>query len=191
MARITISSPDAARIAKSFADLVSARGIAAATRRAVNKTGAQVRAATRAKGPELFGTSRAALRITGKAAAPGSEDPKYRLSLISAIPVSKLRAKHRKATRAGGRLQLDIDTPAIDAIRFRATAREGRAFRLLAAGPFAERFVGGVGTGAARAFARPEEGGKAELYQIRKDAERDLPAHVEREILAIINRRRK
>ena len=140
----------------------------------------------------MFGTSRAALRITGKAAAPGSDDPKYRLSLISAIPVSKLkRETPAKATRAGNRLQLDIDTPAIDAIRFRATAREGRAFRLLAAGPFAERFVGGVGTGAARAFARPEEGGKAELYQIRKDAERDLPAHVEREILAIINRRRK
>ena len=178
MTRIVISSRDAERIARSFADLISARGLQAIDRRAVNKIGSQLRKDAKAIAPAIFGTTAAALMIQGKAAAPGSANPEYRLRMASSIPISRLRAKHRKTRRQDGRLGLVIDTPAADKIVFRATQRVGRAFKLLRAGPLPERFVGGLGTRARSAFGPEADGGQAELNQLRKRAAQDLPQAV-------------
>ena len=89
------------------------------------------------------------------------------------IPIARLKAKHRKVTRSGGRASLTIDTPSSPAIRFRSIRREGTKFVLLAAGPLVERSVGGVFTNA-RGFTRYPE-----LVALRREAERDLPAAVE------------
>ena len=83
--------------------------------------------------------------------------------MASSIAISRLRAKHRKTRRQGGSLGLVIDTPATDPIRFRATQRVGRAFKLLKAGPLPERFVGGLRTGASAAFGPEADGGQPEL----------------------------
>ena len=178
MTRITISSRDAERIAKSFADLVSPKGLQAIERRAVNKIGSELRKGAKAIGPTIFGTSAAALGIVGRAASPGAAEPEYRLWMASSIPISRLKATHRKARRQDGRLALVIDTPATDPIRFRSVLRVGRAFKLLKAGPLAERFVGGVRTGARAAFGSEADGGQAELNQLRKRAAADLPEAV-------------
>ena len=191
MARIEITSPDAERIAKSFRDLIGPKGVQRGTRKAVNAVGADVRKRTRSIGPEIFGTSAAALRVQGKAASPSEQEPAYRLRMAAQIPIAKLRAKHRRASRVGGRTALVIDTPATDPIRFRSVLRVGRAFMLRKAGPLPARFLGGVRTRARLAFARLEAGGQAALHEIRKDAERDLPVAVEREILAVLNARKR
>ena len=161
MARIEITSRDAQKLARSFADLIGPRGLTAIRRRAVN--------ADRRRGEEedplarwrhVFGTSASALSVQGKAASPGSTDPAYRLRFAAKIPIAKLKAAHRKVRRSRGRASLVIDTPNDDAIRFRSIRREGSRFVLLRAGPLPERSVGGVFTNRGngiRALPRAED----------------------------------
>ena len=191
MTRIVISSRDAERIAQQFSDLVSPKGLQAIERRAVNKIGSELRKDARGIAPAIFGTTLAALTIQGKAASPGSNNPEYRLRMASSIPISRLKAKHRKTRRQDGRLGLVIDTPATDPIHFRATQRVGRAFKLLRAGPLPERFVGGIRTKARTAFGPEADGGQAELNQLRKRAAADLPEAVAKAINNHMAKRRR
>ena len=188
MTRITISSRDAERIARSFSDLIGPRGLDRIRRVAVNQVGSSLRKQTRSLAGIVFGTSVAALGIKAKAASPGSTDPAYRLWMAHKIPVSRLKAKHRKITRSGGRVSLTVDTPSSPAIRFRSIRREGTKFVLLRAGPLPERAVGGVFVNAARAFTRE---GYPELYQLRREAEKDLPDAVEAALKAHLAKVRK
>ena len=187
-APITVTSKDAERIAKSFNDLVSPKGLGRIFRKAVNEAGSGARKATRSIGPALFGTSAAALKVQGRAAAPGASWPEYKLSMAQRIPVSRLKAKHRKVTRRGSRRELTLDLPRAKPIRFRAVKREGRAFKLLRAGPLPERYLGGVYTGAKTAFS---ERGIPELQAVRKKAERTLADGVARMINRHLARRRR
>ena len=162
MTRIVISSRDAERIARSFADLIGPRGLDRIRRKAVNEVGSKVRKQTRSLAGVVFGTSAAALSVQGKAATPGSTNPAYRLKIASKIPIAKLKAAHRKVTTRRGKKSLVIDTPAQSAIRFRSIRREGTKFILLRAGPLPERGVGGVFTNPKTAFTAD---GYPELYQ--------------------------
>ena len=173
MTRIVISSRDAERLAKSFNDLVGPKGLDRIRRRAVNKVGAKVRKQTISLAASVFGTSAAALSVQGKAAAPGSTNPAYRLKFASKIPVAKLKAAHRKVTTKRGKKSLTIDTPNDPAIRFQSIRREGTKFILLQAGPLPARPVGGVYTNPKTAFERYPE-----LVTLRRRAERDLPEAV-------------
>ena len=175
MTRIVISSRDAARIAKSFNDLIGPKGLNAIRRRAVNAVGSKVRKETRSLAGIVFGTSAAALSVQGKGASPGSTNPAYRLKIASKIPIAKLKAKHRKVTTRRGKKSLTIDTPNDPAIRFRSIRREGTKFILLRAGPLPERGVRGVFTNPKTAFTAD---GYPELYQLRRRAEKDLPEAV-------------
>ena len=107
------------------------------------------------------------------------------------IPISRLRAKHRKARRRDGRLGLKIDTPATSPIAFRSTERVGKAFKLLAVGDLPERFVGGLRTKARTAFGPEGDGGQAELNELRKRAAKDLRAAVAAAINDYLVRRRR
>ena len=191
MTRIVISSRDAERIARSFNDLVSPKGLQAIERRAVNKIGSGLRKGAKAIAPAIFGAPAAALMIQGRAAGPGAVEPEYRLRMTSSIPISRLKATHRKTRRQDGRLGLVIHTPATSAIHFRATQRVGRAFKLLRAGPLPERFVGGVRTKARTAFGPEADGGQAELNQLRKRAGQDLAEAVATAINDHLKRRRR
>ena len=71
MTRLVISSRDAERIAKSFDDMLSAKGLNAVRRRAVNEIGSGLRKKTRAVAPGLYGTTAAALMIQGQSASAG------------------------------------------------------------------------------------------------------------------------
>ena len=188
MTRLTITSRDAERIAKSFSGLIGPRGLNAIRRRAVNAVGSKLRKETRSLAGVVFGTSAAALGVKAKAASPGSDNPAYRLWMAHKIPVNRLKAKHRKITRSSGRAALTIDTPSSPAIRFRSIRREGSKFVLLKAGPLPERAVGGVFVNAARAFTRE---GYPALYQLRREAERDLPDAVEAALKAHLAKVRK
>ena len=174
MSLITITSKDAEKLAKSFAGLVGPKGMDRIRRVAVNRVGAGLRKETRSIAPSIYGTTAAALSLQGRAATPGSSDPIYRLRMARSIPISKLKAKHRKARRSGGKMSLTINTPATRAIKFSSVERIGKAFKLLRAGPLPERFVGGVSTGAKTAFAPEGEGGQDELHRLRKRAGPDL-----------------
>ena len=101
-----------------------------------------------------------------------------------------MKASSRKATRQGGRLQLQLDTPAIDKLVFRSAKREGRGFSLVAAGPLPARGVGGVPTRARTAFADEAAGGQPELSALRKRAERDLPNEMAKQINLVLRRRK-
>ena len=191
MTGITITSFDAERIAKSFAALIGPKGLNRIRRKAVNEVGSKLRKDAKAIAPAIFGTTTAALMIQGKAASPGSANPEYRLRMASSIAISRLRAKHRKTRRLGGNLALFIDTPATDPIRFRATQRVGRAFKLLKAGPLPERFVGGIRTKGRAAFGPEADGGQAELSQLRKRAAAALPEAVSTAINAHMAKARK
>ena len=175
MSRVTISSKDAERIARSFNDLIGPKGLDRIRRKAVNDVGSKVRKQTRSLAGIVFGTSAAALSVQGKAASPGSTNPAYRLKIAAKIPVAKLKAKHRRVTRSGGRASLVIDTPNDPAIRFRSIRREGSRFILLKAGGLPERGVGGVFTNPKTAFT---DEGYPELLELRRRAERDLPGAV-------------
>ena len=173
MTRITITSKDAERIALAFNDLIGPKGLDRIRRKAVNAVGASVRKKTISLAGIVFGTSAAALSVQGKAAAPGSTNPAYRLKFASKIPVARLKAKHRKVTTKRGKKSLTIDTPNDPAIRFRSIRREGTKFILLRAGPLPARPVGGVYTNPKTAFERYPE-----LVTLRRRAERDLPEAV-------------
>ena len=175
MTGITITSRDAERIARSFNDLIGPKGLDRIRRKAVNQIGSELRKETRSLAGIVFGTSAAALSVQGKAAAPGSTDPAYRLKIARKIPVAKLKAPHRKITRSGGRASLVIDTPNDPPIRFRSIRREGSKFILLRAGPLPERPVGGVFTNPRTAFTKE---GYPALFNLRRRAERDLPEAV-------------
>ena len=171
MSRIVVSSKDAERIARSFADLVGPKGLDRIRRKGVNAVGASLRKQARVVAPVAIGTSAAALAIQGKAAAPGSTNPAYKLRMARKIPVAKLKASRRKITRRRGRASLKLTLPGGDKIVFRSIHRDGASFRLLRAGPLPERALGGVYTNAARAFTRD---GYPELYDLRRAAEKDL-----------------
>ncbi len=170
MTAIVITSKDAERIAKTFAAMVGPKGLARMRRKTVNSVGSDVRRGLRTQGPGLFGTSQAALSVRGKAAGPGQSDPAYRLRMARAIPVARLKAKHRRIQKKGGRQSLTIKTPATDAIRFSSIERVARAFKLFAAGPLPERFIGGVPTRARTAFGPAEAGGYSPLNILRRRA---------------------
>ena len=192
MAAITITSRDAERIAKAFGALTGPKGMARIRRKAVNAVGADVRRGLRTQGPDLFGTSQAALSVRGKAAGPGASDPAYRLRMARAIPVARLKAKNRRIEKKGGRKSLTIKTPATArSIRFGSIERVARAFKLFAAGPLEARFVGGVSTRARTAFAPEEAGGYSPLNLLRRRAERDLPSQVSKAISDHFAKRRK
>ena len=178
MATIVITSKDAERIAKSFASLVGPKGLARMRRKTVNAVGADVRRRLITDGPRLFGTSAAALSVRGKAAGPGDSNPAYRLRMARAIPVARLRAKHRRIKKKAGRQSLTIKTPATDAIRFRSIERVARAFKLFAAG-------------ARTAFGPEEAGGYSPLNLLRRRAERDLPSQMAKAISDHLAKRRK
>ena len=171
MTGITITSKDAERIARSFNHLVGPKGLNAIRRRAVNTVGSSLRKQTRIIAPAIIGTSAAALAVQGKAASPGSDNPRYVLRMARKIPVAKLKASHRKITRRRGRASLKLTLPGGDKIAFSSIHRDGASFRLLRAGPLPERALGGVYTNAARAFTKD---GYDELYQLRRGAEIDL-----------------
>ena len=192
MATITITSKDAERIAKSFAALVGPKGLSRMRRKAVNSVGADVRRGLLAQGPALFGTSAAALTVRGKAAGPGARDPAYKLRMARTIPVARLRAKHRRIEKKGGRKSLTINTPATAReIRFGSIERVARAFRLFAAGPLPERYIGGVPTRARTAFGPEEAGGYSPLNLLRRRAERELPSAMEKAISDHFAKRKK
>ena len=187
MARITISSKDAERIARSFNDLIGPRGLDAIRRRAVNKVGGDIRKQTRIIGPQIIGTSAAALSIQGRAASPGSDNPAYRLRMASRVPVARLKASHRTITRARGRRALTLKLPGDRGkIRFRSIHRVGRVFRLNRAGPLPERALGGIYTNAGTAFERYPE-----LRSARRRGEKALPAIVSELIDAHLKGRRR
>ena len=175
MSRIEISSRDAERIARSFNDLIKPTGLNRIRRLAVGKVGAKVRQQTKATLPTIIGTSAAALMVRGRAAAPGSDNPKYSLRMARKIPVAKLKARNRRITRRRGRASLQLTLPTGDKIAFKSVIREGPRFGLLAAGSLPARGLGGVYTNAGRAFT---DEGYPELSGIRRRAERDLPAVV-------------
>ena len=188
---IVITSKDAERIAKTFAAMVGPKGLARMRRKAVNSVGSDLRRGLRTQGPPMFGTSQAALSVRGKAAGPGQSDPAYRLRMARAIPVARLRAKHRRIEKKAGRQSLTIKTPATKAIRFGSVERVARAFKLFAAGPLPERFIGGVPTRARAAFGPEEAGGYSPLNILRRRAERDLPAAMSKAIADHFERRKK
>ena len=188
MTGITISSADAARIARSFADLIGAKGLDRIRRKAVNEIGSSLRKETRSLAGVTFGTSAAALSVRGQAARPGSTDPAYKLRFASKIPIAKLRTAHRKVTTRRGKKSLVIDTPNDPAIQFRSIRREGTKFILLRAGALPERQVGGVYTNPKTAFTRD---GYPQLLSLRRRAERDLPAAISKAINDHLNKRRR
>ncbi len=185
MSRITISSSDAEKLAKSFNDLIGPKGLDRIRRKSVNAVGADIRKKTRIIGPVIYSTSATALKVQGKAASPGTDNPAYRLSMATTIPVSKLKAKARKLTRRRGRASLSILLPGGNKIAFRSVRREGPIIRLLAAGPLAERSLGGVFTNPKVAFERHPE-----LKQLRRDAGKDLAEAVATQITAHLKERR-
>ena len=188
MTGITITSKDAERIARSFKDLIGPRGLDRIRRKAVNAVGSSLRKKTRIIGPVVIGTSAAALSVQGKAAAPGSNNPRYVLRMARKIPVAKLKAKHRKIKRRRGLASLTLTLPGGNKIAFRSIHRDGASFRLLRAGPLPERALGGVYTNAARAFTKE---GYPELYQLRRGAEKDLVQAVEDALKNHFSRRRR
>ena len=185
---ITVSSPDAEKLAKAFRGLVSPRGLLAINRRVVNQVGSTVRKGVRELAGSTFGTTPAALQVQGKAAPPGAADPAYRLYMARNIPLARLRARYRKISRKRGRQSLTVDLPTAKPFRFRSVRREGRAFKLLRAGELPERFAGGVYTGAGRAF---DSDAMPDLKRLRIEAERDLPQFVADGLNAALRRRRR
>ena len=127
MTGITISSPDGERVARSFNDLIGRSGLQRIRRKAVNEIGAKVRKETRSLAGLVFNTSAAALSVRGKAAAPGSDNPAYRLRFAAKIPIARLQAKNRKVTRSQGRARLTLTLPGGDKIAFRSILRRDRA----------------------------------------------------------------
>ena len=106
MSRVTITADHAELIARKLGEVASKR----VRRKAVNEAGKGARKEL----PELiaaaYHTTKAAAGAKGKAAAPGAEDPIYRLILNRRIRIARLKASARqfKAKRGQrtGRLNL-------------------------------------------------------------------------------------
>ena len=172
---LRIAEADAERIAKSYGDLIGPKGLDRIRRKAVNQIGSDIRKQTRAIGPDIFNTSAAALQVKGRAAAPGSSNPAYKLYMTSRIPVARMKAKARKITRRRGRASLSLLLPSGEKIAFRSVRRDGPIIRLLKAGALPERTVGGIYTDAT--FERHPA-----FVQLRRDAAKALPEAVARQI---------
>ena len=139
MTAIVITSKDAERIAKSFAALVGPKGLTRLRRKAVNSVGADLRRGLLADGPTLFGTSKAALTVRGKAAGPGSDDPGIPVADGPGDPRGEAQSE-KPAHREKGRAPVADDQnashrapnplsvfrargPGVQIVRCRATAR--------------------------------------------------------------------
>ena len=131
MSSITITPKDAEKVARSFSDLIAEKGLLRIRRKAVNTVGATVRKQTRSVLPAVVGTSIAALMVRGRAASPGSDNPKYSLRMARKVPVAKLKARNRRITRRRGRASLQLTLPTGDKIAFKSVIREGPRFGLL------------------------------------------------------------
>ena len=99
MSRVTITADHAELIARKLGEVASAR----VRRRAVNEAGKSARKEL----PELiastYHTSKAGVGARGKAAAPGAEDPIYRLLLNRSIRIARLKASARQFKAPRGR----------------------------------------------------------------------------------------
>ena len=173
MSRVVVSSKDAERIARSFNDLIKPTGLNRIRRLAVGKVGSSARKQTRAILPAIIGTSAAALQIRGKAPAPGSDNPTYKLRFAARIPVARLKAAKRRITRRRGVASLALTLPGGKTVQFRSIHRLAGRFRLRRAGPLPERGLGGVFTNPRQAFELYDE-----LRVVRRRAERELPGIV-------------
>ena len=187
MALVQITSADAEKVARAFADMIGKDGLKRIQRKAVTDVGSRIRKDARSVAPSLFGTALANLRIQGRAPSRGADNPAYKLYMASSFPVGKLRSPLRKVSKG----ELTIRPPHQSTQRFRAVERIGRAFKLLRAGPLPSRFLGGIATGAGRAFADADDGGQAELAALRRKAEKDLPAAATQAINDFMKRRTK
>ena len=141
--RVEITAPEAARLAARLGKAMSKR-----TRRAaVNEVGKGVRKDLPALIAEAYSTSRAAVGARGKAAAPGSEDPRYTLRLRRKIRLSRLKPGARKfQTRRSEREGLlTLKQGPTKVSRFRARKGEARGEFILPGRPGRrERRLGGV-----------------------------------------------
>ena len=99
MSRVTITADHAELIARKIGEVASAR----VRRKAVNEAGKSARKEL----PELiastYHTSKAGVGARGKAAAPGAEDPIYRLLLNRSIRIARLKASARQFKAPRGR----------------------------------------------------------------------------------------
>ena len=121
-----------------------------AIHKGVNVAGAELRKSLGEILPEVFATSRTALRIKARAAHSSQSAPAYRVSFMTAIHARRLRAKARKFERlagqgrAKGKFRLRLPDGKFRV--FKAVYREGQSasFRLAAAGGLPERSIGPV-----------------------------------------------
>ena len=144
MSRVTITASHSELIARKIGEVASQR----VRRRAVNQAGASARKEL----PELiagvYSTTKAGVGAKGKAAAPGADDPIYRLILNRRIRIARLKANARafKAKRGQrtGRLRLKQGAKTT---HFRAEKGAGRGEFVLPANRFRarkRRKLGGV-----------------------------------------------
>ena len=123
-----------------------------AIHKGVNVAGAELRKALAELLPEIFATSRTALRIKARAAHSSQREPAYRVGFMSAINVRRLRAKARRFERGAGKgrakAKFRLRLPDGKYRTFKAAYREGSgataSFRLFAAGGLPERGIGPV-----------------------------------------------
>ena len=186
MSRIEITSKDAERIARQFSDLISAKGLVRIRRKAVNTVGAKVRKETRVIGPAIIGTSAAALMVQGKAASPGSDQPRLSAPHGGENPRRADEGGEAENHPAQGARIAGAHLAGRRHIRFRSIHRDGARFRLRKAGPLPERDLGGVYTNPGLAFTSE---GYPELRALRRQGQRELPAIVSALIEAQMKRR--
>ena len=123
MTRVVITADHSELIARKLGEVASQR----VRRKAVNEAGKGARKEL----PELiasaYHTSKAGVGAKGKAAAPGAEDPIYRLILNRRIRIARLKASARqfKAKRGDLRGRLKLKQGA-KTTHFRAEKGEGR-----------------------------------------------------------------
>ena len=103
MSLVQITSKDAERIARQFADLIAEKGLLR-IRPAGRQQGRLRRSARRraASCRRSSAPAAAALQIKGSAATPGSDDPTYRLHMARTIPVAKMKAQQAENHPAPG-----------------------------------------------------------------------------------------
>lgn len=158
------------RIAAAFE---SAQFVRKAERDAVNFAGTRLRKRLPDELAELTGTSKAAARVRGKAAAKQRRgEPEYKLLFSRDYPISKVRARNRKHDKDGS---LTIRQPGGKKTKFKSArkhgAGRGTSFTLAKAGPLAERAVGPLRL---RRNLFEDDEGYPILIVTRRKAERDL-----------------
>ena len=141
MARLEISSKDAERVARRFDDLIKPKGLNAIRRRAVTDIGSGLRKDLRShRAGAVRHLCRRALD-TGPGAGTGRRQPGIPPPHGVRLPRGQAAGR---AAQGDGPVSHDPKPPHQGAQTFRAVEKEGRAFRLLPAGPLAERFLGDV-----------------------------------------------